>query len=317
MTKLLTQASAPGKVILLGEHTVVYGKPAIAIPVFQLRAIACIESFQCPPGEIWIDAPAVQIYKRLEDLPKNHPLRVAVEKTITKINPKQFSGILIRINSEIPIAGGLGSGAAVSCAVIRALSTFLSGHPFDHETTNQLVFEVEKLHHGDPSGVDNTTITYEQPVLFQKEHPFEIIRVGQTLEFLIADTGISSRTADMVDGVRKRFEINHFRYEVVFDEISKLVRSANLSIQNGDIGTLAESMNHNHSLLQELEVSCYSLDRLVKSARNTGAMAAKLTGAGGGGSMIALVSNETRAAVKEALLSAGAIRVFPFTLQQG
>jgi len=247
----------------------------------------------------------------------NHPLRVAVEITVTKIIPKQFPGILIRINSEIPIAGGLGSGAAVSCAVIRALSTFLSGHPFDLETTNQIVFEVEKLHHGDPSGVDNTTITNEQPVLFQKGHPFEIIHVGKMLEFMVADTGISSRTADMVDGVRKRFEINHFRYELVFDEISKLVMSANLSIQNGDVASLAESMNNNHSLLQELEVSCYSLDRLIKAARNNGAMAAKLTGAGGGGSMIALVSNETRDSVKEALLSAGAVRVFPFTLQQG
>jgi len=317
MTELLAQASASGKVILLGEHTVVYGKPSIAIPVSQLRAVAFIEAFECPNGEIWIDAPAVRIYKRLEDLPPNHPLRMAVEITIKEINPKKFPGILIRINSEIPIAGGLGSGAAVSCAVIRALSTFLSGHPFDHETTNRLVFEIEKLHHGNPSGVDNTTITYEQPVLFQKDHPIEIIHVGQTFEFLIADTGINSQTSDMVNGVRKRFEINKSSYEAVFDQIENMVIKANLAIQNGDVAMLAESMNNNHSLLQELEVSCFSLDRLVKAARNADAMASKLTGAGGGGNMIALVSIETRNTVKAALLSAGAIRVFPLTLQQG
>jgi mevalonate kinase len=317
MTELLSQASAPGKVILLGEHTVVYGKPAIAIPVSQLRTEALIEAFQGPAGEIWIDAPAVHIYKNIQDIPATHPLRVAVEITLAECKRNQFAGILIRIHSTLPIAGGMGSGASVSCAIVRALSTCLIGHPFDLETTNRLVFEVEKLHHGNPSGVDNTVITYEQPVLYQKEHPVEIILVGQSLEFLIADTGISSRTAVMVDGVRKRFDKNKARYELVLDEIGKLVEAAKMALQVGDMATLADSMNNNHSLLQELEVSCYSLDRLVRAARNAGAMAAKLTGAGGGGSMIALISNETHNPVKDALLSTGAVRVIPFTLLQG
>jgi mevalonate kinase len=317
MTELLSQASAPGKVILLGEHTVVYGKPAIAIPITQMRAQVSIEAFKNADGDIWLDAPAIHIYKSISDLPVNHPLRMAVETTIAECDQKQTEGILIRINSSLPIAGGLGSGAAVSCAIIRALSTYINGQQLDTETTNRLVFEIEKLYHGNPSGIDNSVITHEQPVYFQKEHPLEIIHVGKPFEFLIADTGISSRTSVMVDGVRKRFDKNQTRYEWVLEEISKLAEAAKLALQNGDIATVADSMNNNHSLLQELEVSCYSLDRLVRAAHNAGAIAAKMTGAGGGGSMIALVNHETRDHVKEVLISTGAVRVFPFTLLQG
>jgi mevalonate kinase len=317
MTELLSQASAPGKVILLGEHTVVYGKPAIAIPVSQLRAQASIEEFNGSAGEIWIDAPAVRIYKSISDLPAVHPLRMAVDITLAECGQQQKHGILIRINSSLPIAGGMGSGAAVSCAIIRALSTYLHGIQLDTEKTNRLVFEIEKLHHGNPSGIDNSVITYEQPVFFQKEQPLEILHVGENFEFLIADTGISSQTSVMVDGVRKRFDRNQTRYESVMDEICKLVLEAKFALQNGDIATVADSMNNNHSLLQELEVSCYSLDRLVRAAHTAGAMAAKLTGAGGGGSMIALVNPETRDHVKEVLVSTGAVRVFPFTLVHG
>lgn len=317
MTETLSKASAPGKVILLGEHTVVYGKPAIAIPITQMRAQVSIEAFKGATGEIWVDAPSVHIYKNISDLPVNDPLRKTVEITIAECGQKQSLGILIRINSALPIAGGLGSGAAISCAIIRAISSYINGHQLDTETTNRLVFEIEKLYHGNPSGIDNAVICYEQPVYFQKEHPIEILHVGQQMEFLIADTGISSRTSMMVDGVRKRFEKNQTRYEWVLSEISKLAESAKLGLQNGDIAIVADSMNNNHSLLQELEVSCYSLDRLVRAAHNAGAIAAKMTGAGGGGSMIALVNNETRDHVKEVLISTGAVRVFPFTLLRG
>jgi mevalonate kinase len=232
-----------------------------------------------------------------------------------KTDPKQ--AILIRINSALPIAGGMGSGAAVSCAIIRGLSAYLTGQPLEADQVNQLVFEIEKLHHGNPSGIDNTVITYECPVYFQKGIPPEFIQVSQPIHFLIADTGISSKTSLMIEGVRKRFEKNQTRYESVLNDIGILTEEAKIALEKGDIATLADSMNNNHSLLQELEVSCYSLDRLVRAAHSAGAIAAKMTGAGGGGSMIALISDENRDAVKEALFLSGAVRVIPFTLRQG
>lgn len=314
MTEILSTASAPGKAILLGEHSVVYGKPAIAIPVSQLRVEVTIESFHCPPDEIWIDSPVVRLYKNVKDLPAEHPLRMAIDLTIEECQTRHFPGLMIRINSSLPIGGGMGSGAAVSCALVRALSNFLDGQPLPTETINHLVFEVEKIHHGNPSGVDNTVITYEQPIFFRRSEPMKRIIVTTPIHLVIADTGINSATSAMVNGVRKRYEQNKEAYQHLFDSIENLVNTAHKAIETGDIATLAETMNENHRLLQALEVSSFSLDRLVKMAKSSGALAAKLIGAGGGGNMIALCTAETTKQVSQALNTIGAVRVFSFSL---
>lgn len=314
MTDVLSTASAPGKAILLGEHAVVYGKPAIAIPVSQLRVEATVEAFRCPDNQIWIDSPVIRLYKNARDLPYEHPLREAVDLTLQECEKKTFPGMMIRINSSLPIGGGMGSGAAVSCALIRALSAGIDGHPLPPETVNRLAFEVEKIHHGNPSGVDNTVITYEQPIYFKRNAPLVKVTVGGPIHLVIADTGINSATSTMVSGVRKRFEQNKEAYQQKFDSIEKLVDSAHKAIESGDIARLAETMNENHRLLQELEVSSFSLDRLVKTALTSGALAAKLIGAGGGGNMIALCTADTTKAVRQALHGAGAVRVFSFIL---
>jgi mevalonate kinase len=314
MTDFFSTASAPGKAILLGEHAVVYGKPAIAIPVSQLRVEATIEAFRCPENEIWIDSPVIRLYKNVKDLPYEHPLREAVELTLNECKKRAFPGLMIRVNSSLPIGGGMGSGAAVSCALIRALSEYIDGNPLPAETVNRLVFEVEKIHHGNPSGVDNTVITYEQPIYFRRNAPMVKVKVGAPIQLVIADTGIHSATSNMVNGVRKRYEQNKDLYQQKFDDIEKLVDTAHSAIKTGDISTLADVMNQNHRLLQELEVSSFSLDRLVNTARSAGALAAKLIGAGGGGNMIALCTTETMKPVCQALNGAGAVRVFSFTL---
>ncbi|NMB56295.1 MAG: mevalonate kinase [Leptolinea sp.] len=314
MTELLTSASAPGKAILLGEHAVVYGKPALAIPVSQLRVEVSIESFRCPANEIWIDSPVIRLYKNVKDLPIDNPLRMAVDLTIAECQNRQFPGLMIRINSALPIGGGMGSGAAVSCALIRALSGYLDGSSLSLETINRLAFEVEKIHHGNPSGVDNTVITYEQPIYFRRGARMEKVTVKEPIHLVIADTGINSATSSMVGGVRKRYEQNKEGYQRIFDSIETLVNNARKAIESGDISLLAEMMDENHRLLQSLEVSSFSLDRLVKTARSSGALAAKLIGAGGGGNMIALCTADTTRQVSQALNSIGAVRVFSFTL---
>ncbi|GAP20329.1 mevalonate kinase [Leptolinea tardivitalis] len=314
MTEYLSTATAPGKAILLGEHAVVYGKPAIAIPVSQLRVEVTIEKFRCPDNEIWIDSPVVRLYKNVKDLPFENPLRLAIDLTKDRCTTKTFSGMMIRINSALPIGGGMGSGAAVSCALIRALSTCLDGQALPAETVNALAFEVEKIHHGNPSGVDNTVITYEQPIYFKRNTPMKMVQVGTPIHLVIADTGINSATSTMVNGVRKRYEQDKERYQGIFDSIENLVDKAHQAIEIGDINTLAMTMNENHRLLQAMEVSSFSLDRLVKTAITAGALAAKLIGAGGGGNMIALCTTETTKPVSQALNAIGAVRVFSFSL---
>ncbi len=314
MTDVLSTASAPGKAILLGEHAVVYGKPAIAIPVSQLRVEATVEAFRCPSDEIWIDSPMIRLYKNVRDLPSDHPLRFAVDLTLKECKQKHFSGCMIRINSSLPIGGGMGSGAAVSCALIRSLSNYLEGQPLPAETVNRLAFEVEKIHHGNPSGVDNTVITYEQPIFFRRGSTMEKVVIKEPIHLVIADTGINSATSLMVTGVRKRYEQNKDEYNQLFSSIEDQVKVARAAIETGQIQTLANAMNENHRLLQSMEVSSFALDRLVKNARSAGALAAKLIGAGGGGNMIALCTAETVRQVSQALNSSGAVRVFSFTL---
>lgn len=317
MAESFNQASAPGKVILLGEHSVVYGRSAIAIPVSQSRAVVTIDFPLGSDGEIFIDAPAIHICKPLDELPARLPLRKAIGLTIETIRPTKIPAMKIHINSSLPIGGGMGSGAAVSCALIRSLSKVLAGQSLDDKTVNDLVFEVEKIYHANPSGVDNTVITYETPVLFRKGYPFKFLEIGQPLDFLIADTGINSSTSAMVEGVRKQYDNNTNRFEAIFDHIENLVKQSVIAIKNGNPDILAENMNRNHELLQEIGVSSFSLDRLVKSAREAGALGAKLTGAGGGGSILALVPLEKREAVNKSLNESGAVNVIPFSLQQG
>lgn len=314
MTEVLSTASAPGKAILLGEHAVVYGKPAIAIPVSELRVEVIIESFKCPAGDIWIDSPVIRMYKCVSDLPYENPLRMAVDLTLNACGHPDIPGLMIRINSALPIGGGMGSGAAVSCALIRALSDFVCPNTLSLETINGLVFDVEKIHHGNPSGVDNTVITYEKPIFFRRGEPLESIQVEQSVNLVLADTGIISATSNMVAGVRKRFDQDTVRYNLIFTEIENLVAKSRDALEKGELSLLAEAMNENHRLLQQIEVSSFALDRLVKTAINSGAYAAKLIGAGGGGNMIALCNPDTEKVVCQALNNAGAVRVFAFTL---
>lgn len=303
-------ASAPGKVILFGEHAVVYGYPAIAVPVQQLSAVVTIkESDENGFGQILIDAPDIDLHTRLESLPLDHPLALAITGTLSVLqltNPLSFE---IKINSTIPIAGGLGSGAAVSVAIIRALSRFFK-IPLTNEQISNLAYEVEKKHHGRPSGIDNTVITYAQPIFFQREKPFEILPPKHPFTLLIADTGIASPTASAVAGVRQRYEENPNQYVKLFEEIGEISLLARNIINAQDPIQLGPLMNRNHHLLQQIGVSCDSLDRLVSSAIAAGAYGAKLSGGGLGGNMIALIPSEEIQKFSSLLIANGATHCF-------
>ncbi|HEX9013310.1 MAG TPA: mevalonate kinase, partial [Anaerolineaceae bacterium] len=195
-------ASAPGKVILFGEHAVVYGRPALAVPVTQVRARVVITPLiHAPAGRVDIDAPAVGLSTDLASLPEGHPLAAAVRGTLEALNIAAPPAMSVCITSTIPVAGGLGSGAAVSVALIRAVSAFC-GRPLADETVCDLAYQMEKIHHGSPSGIDNTVITYQRPVFFVRGQPIETVEVGAPLTLIIGDTGIASPTALTVGDVR-------------------------------------------------------------------------------------------------------------------
>lgn len=301
-------ATAPGKIILLGEHAVVYGQPALAIPVRDVRARVVVQAeIKGEEGTIRIFAPEIDFHSRYSDLPVGHPLRAAIDGVLHELDISRTPACSLRIHSTIPIASGLGSSAAVSVAVIRALAGFL-GHPLPKERVSSLAFEVEKIHHGTPSGIDNTVVTYNQPVFFSKDEPIQTLPIGTSLTFVIGDTGTPSATAETVALVRDAYQKDKGRYEGLFSSIGNLVVQARKAIVEGNRGELGALMDENHTLLKEMGVSSLKLDQLVKGARENGALGAKLSGGGGGGNMIALAESEQASAVARALRELGAAR---------
>jgi mevalonate kinase len=301
----MSSASAPGKIILFGEHAVVYGRPALAVPVSQIRATVEVEAW--PRPGVWIEAPDVGLASELAQLASDQPLAAAVRGVFSALGIASFPAIQIRISSSIPVASGLGSGAAVSVALIRALSAHL-GQPLSDEQVSALAFEIEKLHHGTPSGIDNTVVTYARPVYFVKGQPPETFKVGAPFTVVIGDTGVAASTKAAVSDVRSLWQTAPGRWEDVFDQVGEIARQARAAIESGDVSALGPLMDANQVLLQRMSVSSPELERLLSAARAAGAQGAKLSGGGRGGNMIALVAKEKAPVVAEALQSAGAKR---------
>lgn len=299
----MTQTTAPGKIILFGEHAVVYGRPALAVPVTQVHAD--VDITDASRAGIWINAPDVNLHAELNTLPSDHPIASVIHNLlfISRISP--FPSLEIRITSTIPVASGLGSGAAVTTALTRALSSHLN-YPMTNEELNAFTYEIEKLHHGTPSGIDNTVITYAKPVWFIKGQSIEIFKVGAPFTIVIGDTGISAPTKESVGDLRKLWEADKPKWESLFDEVAELVSAAKIHIERGTWKELGWLMNRNHVLLQEMTVSSPELDRLVTAACKAGALGAKMSGGGRGGNMITLVTPDMAEAVSRSLIEAGA-----------
>jgi mevalonate kinase len=309
---------APGKIILFGEHAVVYGRPAIAVPVSQVQARAMVTVNPTKePGEIQIQAPDIGLQAKLKELPQNHPLAVIIEQVASALQISRLPAFTLRITSTIPVSAGMGSGAAVSVAAIRALSAFL-GHLLPDEQVSDLTFEIEKLHHGTPSGIDNTVISYAKPVFYApgsgEENKMETFQVTQPFIMVIGDTGIPSPTSTSVGLVRQAWQADKEHFERIFDEIGNIVRTAHQAIKAGRPDDLGSLMNYNQALLQEIGVSSPELESLIQAALSGGAQGAKLSGGGRGGNMIALVSTESAERVTQSIREAGATRIITTTV---
>jgi len=305
------KSSAPGKIILFGEHAVVYGRPALAVPVTQVHAD--VEVTASSRNGIWIDAPDINLHAEVNTLPSDHPIASVIHNFlfISRISP--FPNLDIKITSTIPVASGLGSGAAVTVALTRALLSHLD-YPMPDEGINSFAYEIEKLHHGTPSGIDNTVVTYAKPVYFIKGQPIETFSVGNPFTIVIGNTGVSAPTKESVADVRKLWEADQAKWEGMFDKVGTIAKEARKAIESGKAKVLGKLMNQNHTLLQEMTVSSPELDNLVSAVLNAGAAGAKLSGGGRGGNMIALVEKEKAPVISEALLSAGATRTIITTV---
>ncbi len=304
----MTLVHAPAKIILFGEHAVVYGRPAIAVPVVDVRATVRVEP--APPGAgIAIDARDIGRTIRLSDAPDDEPLALTVRNTLSHLGlDARGLDLTLTLTSTIPIASGLGSGAAVAVALIRALSAHL-GRPLDAAQVSVLAYQTETLFHGTPSGVDNTVIAHAQPVYFKKNCPIETFAVHTPFWIVIADTGRPGLTKESVADVRAAWQRDPARYDALFDAIGAITDRARQAIETGNVDALGPLMDENQVLLRRLDVSSPELETLGAAALKAGAEGAKLCGGGRGGNMIALVGPDNAEQIRRALLDAGAKNV--------
>lgn len=313
----MAEGTASGKIILFGEHAVVYGRPAVAVPVSNVQAVARLLA-DAPGRGLTIDAPDLGRTYDLATAPADDPLALIVRSTLEHFSLVDIPDAVLRVSSTIPLGRGLGSGAAISTAIVRAMSRFFH-RPLSPEEISRLVYEVEKLHHGTPSGIDNTVIAYDQPVYFIKGKPIQRMGVGRPFTVVIGDTGIVAPTHRVVGDLRRRWQEAPDRYEGYFDEIAAIARQARVVIEQARVGLdmLGRLMNDNQELLETIGVSSPELERLVAAARRAGALGAKLSGAGWGGNMIALSPPEPGAAeaIAQALRQAGAAGVIITTVR--
>jgi mevalonate kinase len=310
--------TAPGKVILLGEHAVVYGAPALAVPVSAVEARATVW-----PGAGPLSVRAfypqreggAALEVRLDEAPDTDALATAARCTLDFLGLGQPPAWAVDLASTVPTGRGLGSSAATAVALVRALGA-AAGRELSAEEAGRLAFEAERVTHGRPSGIDNTVVALGRPIRFERgAHRPLGLRLPLTL--LIADSGQPGDTRAMVEGVQLRHARRPAAYGGWFERIRRLVDEATVALAEGDLPRLGRLMNANHLALQAMRVSTPALDRLVAAARGAGALGAKLSGSGGGGIVIALVAPEQAAAVGQAFSAAGAGQVLRTVVEAG
>ena len=294
------RGTAAGKVILLGEHAVVYDRHALALPLEMAVSATVVEA----KGGIKISVPDWDFEQTftIKQPPKGAAAAVVL---IMRQLGLQDRGFFIRVRSRIPPAMGLGSSAALAVAIIRAFDTLL-GLKLDNAAVDKMAFDCEKLAHGTPSGIDNNIATYGEPVLFSKTSGTRTkpISLTEAPPIVVASSGSRGITRDQVAGVRSRYDKNKQLYETIFNEIDEISLAGAHALKSCDYDILGSLMNVCHGYLNALQVSTPELEKMIQIARSNGASGAKLTGAGGGGSIVALCPDK-ESEVARALHEAG------------
>lgn len=281
-----------GKTILFGEHFVVYGLPAIvsALGAFTAAHIAVV------PGNGWTvndQRPATPGYKKK----KHDEAMKSISNVIDHLNiDLKNQQLEISFAGDLIATSGVGASAAQCTSLAWALSdTF--GLNLSDQAVNDAAYEGERAYHGTPSGIDNTASTYGGLIWFVKnlsgtENTMDLLKSSKQMLLVIANSGITASTREVVDDVKRLKEKEPNKFERLFKEYRKLAEEAKVALLEGDIASIGILMNQNHKMLQQISVSGKINDELVGIALENGAIGAKLTGTGRGGLVISLAENE-------------------------
>ena len=283
-----------GKVILFGEHFVVYGLPGIASGIDKFVEVTA-ENLEDSDEVIVVD----NVYFNETVSSKTNPehIKISGPEAMFKDEPEvDLKGLKLTYNGTLSKGGGLGFSAALGVAMARAINNlYCLGWKDDK------IFEVamkwESIAHGTPSGIDPACATYGSLIWFEKnmqggKNRIQPFSAGKPVLLVIGDTGVPRRTKEAVMAVRQRKEENPEEYEKIFAEAEKIFYEAKSALESGEVTDLGKLMNKNQELLRRIGVSSPELETMIKTSIEKGALGAKLTGAGCGGNMIALCENE-------------------------
>ena len=314
----MVEASAPGKVILFGEHFVVKGTRSLASAI-SLRVSVAVRRLQEGPLRVYSDRAGVHgDTVDLETLATSNatlkPLAALIRYLRDEYDIKPLPAT-VNVKSSIPIGAGLGSSAAFAAAFALAYAR-LAGVRLELDDIWKASFESEKVAHGRPSGIDNTLAVYGGSILYRPGFRGFRLDIGlpEGYQIVIANTGVPRSTRDVVRSVLDRAERTWEASKYVYEAADKIVGLALDALRKGDVELLADLMELNQGLLYGMGASSIHIERLLYAARSAGALAAKLTGAGRGGCVIVLAREPDVGRIVSVLRGEGATEVFPVSL---
>ncbi|MCU0677079.1 MAG: mevalonate kinase [Myxococcota bacterium] len=294
-----------GKVILLGEHGVVYGHPALAAGLgVGVHATARVSESD---DDVIVARPWGVTARVGSDEPLALGLQAILEGMPSGVAGSAGSAaegrprVHVEVDVELPGGAGLGCSAAIGVAVTGALDALFAIERTAEERGDYSL-RWERVFHGNPSGVDNAMAAVGGVALFRRGQPLQSVRVKKPLPLVIAHSGESSSTKEIVAMVARQRDEETQRVDEAFGAIAALVNDAKLAVEAGDLKGLGQLLDLNQMLLAGLMLSTEKIEELCRVAREEGALGAKLTGAGAGGCMIALAKDEADAErLREAL----------------